>query len=192
MRLDDKDDFGDGCSMTEAAWAIVRTRSRCEDIVERGFLCVGYRAYIPRFRMLTYPHGQKRKPSAVMRPLFAGIVFVQDWRGWPKEPIGQVIGLMPWSLNGSHAALGGADIAILMDRERSGVYEPHAPRPPANGVVIPGMEIGNLVEYELAGQAIAAVIKELSKDGQAKIGAMVFGREITLKVPAGDLRIVSA
>lgn len=178
--------------MTEATWAIIRTRHRCEDIVERGFLWAGYRTYIPRFRMLTYPHGQQRKPAAIMRPLFAGIVFVQDWRGWPKEPISQVIGLMPWSLNGAPAALSGADIAVLMDRERSGVYEPHAPRPPANGVVIPAMEIGDLVEYDLAGQAIAAVLKELSKDGQAKIGAMVFGREITLKVQASDLRLVSA
>jgi hypothetical protein len=175
--------------VSEPAWVIVRSRSRCEDIVERGFRDAGYRAYVPRFRVLTWPHGAQRKPAATMRALFAGLVFVQDWRGWPHERISQVIGLMPWGLNRSPATLSSADIAVLMDRERRGVYEPHAPRPPANGVVIRAdLTIGEQVEYELAGQTIEGVLSELSESGRATIRVAMLGRDVDLPVEAADLR----
>ena len=178
--------------MTEPTWAIVRTRTRCEDIVERGLQAAGYRTYVPRFRVLIYPHGQHRKPAATMRALFSTLVFVQDWRGWPKEPISHVVGLMPWSLNGAHASLSGADIAVLMDRERRSVYEPHAPRPPVNGVVMQHVQVGDQVEYQLAGTAIAAVLTALSPSGRATIQALFLGRETVLEVEASDLRAVSS
>lgn len=173
--------------MTEPTWAIVRTRTRCEDIVERGFLAAGYRAYVPRFRVLTYPHGQQRKPGATMRALFPGLVFVQDWRGWPKEPISHVIGRVPWG--SGHAQLSGADIAILMDRERRGEYEPHAPRPPANGIVTQSIAIGEDVEFTLAGEVVCGVLRDLSENGRATIGALIFGREVPMQVATADLRI---
>lgn len=181
--------------MTEPSWAIVRSRSRCEDIVERGFQAAGYRAYVPRFRVLTYPHGAQRKPSATMRPLFASLVFVQDWRGWPdirQHRISQVIGLMPSSRIGLPATLSGADIAVLMDRERLGKYEPHAPRPPANGVVVAHVHIGDQVEYELAGQLIEGVLQDLSESGRATIRIAMMGREVDVPVQAAELRAVSA
>lgn len=179
--------------MTEAAWAIVRTRSRCEDIVAQGFLNAGYRAYVPRFRVLLWPHGEHRKPIATMRALFAGLVFVQDWRGWPQDRISQVIGLMPSAQAGMPARLSADDIAILMDRERRGVYEPHAPRPPANGIVIPdALTVGDAVEYDLAGTVIEAAISALSPNGRATIRASIFGRETEMKVDAAELRAVSA
>jgi hypothetical protein len=172
--------------MTEPTWAIVRSRTRCEDIVCQGFLNAGYRAYVPRFRVLTYPHGQHRKPAATMRALFAGLVFVQDWRGWPREPISQVIGRLPW--NGGHASLSGADIAVLMDRERQGFYEPHAPRPPANGHVVPHVQVGDQVEYYLAGQLVEGVLRDLSESGRATIRVAMLGREVEMRVDAVDLR----
>lgn len=175
--------------MTEPSWAIVRTRSRCEDIVERGLREAGYRAYVPRFRVLTYPHGMQRKPAATMRPLFSGLVFVQDWRGWPKERISHVVGMMK-SPAGAHATISGSDIAILMDCERLGKYEPHAPRPPANGVVVPHLAVGQQVEYDLFGTAIRAVIDDLSPNGRATIAAIFFDRVTNLDVDVTGLRVV--
>lgn len=178
--------------MNEPAWAIVQSRTRCEDIVERGLQAAGYRTYVPRFRVLTWPHGQRRKPAATMRALFSGLVFVQDWRGWPDRSanrIPQIVGLMKLPGASAHATVGLADIAKLMRQECAGMYDPHAPRPPANGVVTPAIEIGEQVEYDLAGQAIAAVLRELSDDGRATIGALIFGRETRMQVEASDLRI---
>lgn len=180
--------------MNEPAWVIVQTRTRCEDIVAQGFLNAGYRSYVPRQRVLTWPHGQHRKAAATMRAIFSGLVFVQDWRGWPDKrdhPISQVVGLMMAA--GVPAKLSGDDIAILMDRERRGLYEPHAPRPPANGVVLPdALTVGDAVEYDLAGTAIEAVIDELSASGRATIRALIFGRQTKMQVDAAELRTVSA
>lgn len=178
---------------TEPSWAIIRTRIRCEDVVERGLRENGYRAYVPRFRVLIWPHGAKRKPAATMRALFSGLVFAQDWRGWPREPISQVIGLLPSSRNGIPAALSGTDIAVLMDRERLGQYDIYAPRPPANGVVIPdALKIDDAVEYELAGTVIAAVVRDLSPSGRAIIEGLFLGRVARMSVETSELRAVSA
>lgn len=174
--------------MTEPAWAIVRSRTRCEDIVERGLRDAGYRTYVPRFRTLTWPHGTQRKPAATMRALFSGLVFVQDWRGWPKEPISQVIGLMLSPRPGIPCALSGTDIALLMERERLGIYEPHHPRPPANGIVMAHVDIGDAVEFDLAGQAISGILDELSPNGSALIRAAILGRDVQIRVEAADLR----
>ena len=103
--------------MTEPTWAIIQTRTRCEDIVAQGFLNAGYRAYVPRYRVLLKPHGAHRKPVATMRAVFGGLVFVQDWRGWPKERISQVVGLMPGTRSGSYLSLSGDDIATLISLE---------------------------------------------------------------------------
>lgn len=177
--------------VTEPSWVIVRSRTRCEDIVERSFQASGYRSYVPRYRALLTPHGAQRRPVAAMRPLFAGLVFVQDWRGWPKERISQVVGLMPSSRNGVPAVLSGVDIALLMERERSGKYEPHAPRPPANGIVVRAdLQVGEQIEYELAGQIIEGVLRELSEAGQALIRIAMLGRDVDLPVEAADLRAV--
>lgn len=174
--------------MTEASWAIIRSRTRCEDIVAQGFLNAGYRAYVPHFRVLSWPHGAQRKPAATMRALFSGLVFVQDWRGWPKDRISHIIGLMPSPKAGVPAMLSGTDIAILMDRERLGQFELHAPRPPANGFVIPHVAVGEQVEFELAGQMIEGVLRDLSPDGRATISAAMFGGTVDVRVNAADLR----
>lgn len=179
--------------MSEPTWAIVRTRSRCEDIVAQGFLNAGYRAYVPRGRVLLQPHGAQRKPIATMRAVFSGLVFVQDWRGWPKDRIGQVIGLMPGMRSGSHAILSAADIAILMAQECRGGYEIQAPRPPANGIVMPDtMSVGDVVEYDFAGTMIEAALTALSPAGRATIRGAIFGRETNIEVDASELRAVSA
>ena len=179
--------------MTEPTWAIIQTRTRCEDIVAQGFLNAGYRAYVPRYRVLLKPHGAHRKPVATMRAVFGGLVFVQDWRGWPKERISQVVGLMPGTRSGSYLSLSGDDIATLISLECSGFYEPHAPRPPANGIVLPDvLNVGDEAEFQLADEIMRGTIKRLSKAGRATMNACVFGRDIEIEVDAAELRTVSA
>lgn len=179
--------------MTEPTWAIIRARTRCEDIVAQGFLNAGYRAYVPRFRILLTPHGRHRRPTATMRALFAGLVFVQDWRGWPQERISQVIGLMPGARLGAYATLSASDIAVMMGLECSGFYEPQAPRPPANGVVLPdALSVGDEAEFDLAGELVQGTIKRLSKAGRATMTACVFGRDVEVQVDSAELRAVSA
>lgn len=171
--------------MTEAAWAIVRTRHRCEDIVAQGFLNAGYRAYLPRGRVLVLPHGAQRKPAAVMRALFAGLVFVQDWRGWPQERISQVIGLMPGMRSGSYASLVGADIAALMEGERLGEYD--------SGIAPKGdLKLGQKAEIELSGQVIQGGITRLTLSGRATLNACIMGRYTDIEVDTSELRAVSA
>lgn len=183
--------------MTEPTWAIVRTRSRCEDIAAQGFLNAGYRAYVPRYRVLLWPRGASRKPAATMRALFSGLVFVQDWRGWPdrtQNRIAQVIGLVPGMRANEFARISGADVAVLMDRERRGSYEPpEVRRPPANGIVLrDDLEPGDSVGYEWVGLQIEATLDELSPEGAAIIRTWALGREVRLKVDAADLMKISA
>lgn len=171
--------------MTEPSWAIVRTRHRCEDIVAQGFLNAGYRAYLPRGRVLVLPHGLQRKPAAVMRAIFAGLVFVQDWRGWPQERISQVIGLMPGMRSGRYASLCGADIAALMEGERLGEYD--------GGIAPKGdLRVGQKAQIEIFGEVIGGAIKRLTPAGRATLRASVMGREVDIQVDTSELRAVSA
>jgi hypothetical protein len=175
----------------EPAWVIVTTRSMCEDVVERGFWQAGYRAYVARYRRVTQPHGYNRKPAAVMRPVFPGLVFVQDWRGWPPERISHVVGLMS-SSRATTAKLSGQDVAIIMERERTGQFEPNARRPPTNGIIIrDDLNIGDDIEFELSGRAIEAILEGLSEDGMATIRYSFFGRSNTSRIEADVLRVVS-
>lgn len=186
-----------GERMTEPTWAIVRTRSRCEGIAASDLSDAGYRAYVPRLRVVLLPHGRHRKATMTMRALFSGLVFVQDWRGWPERntnPIRQAVGLMPGMRSGSYAALSGQDIAVLMDRERRGLYEANgAKRPPARGIVLrDDLELGERVEYEWIGKIVDATLDELSPDGRAIIRASILGRDVPLKVDAAELMKLSA
>lgn len=175
--------------MISTHWTIVQTRTRCEDVVERGLLNAGYRTYVPRGRVLLAPHGRERKLRAVMRPVFGGLVFVQDWRGWPSETISHVIGLMPGPRSGVPAKLSAADVAVLAARELQGEFDAAAAkRPPARGIVVrDDLEIGADVEFELSGIQIAGVLAELSAEGRAIVEASMFGRVVRHAVNAEAL-----
>lgn len=178
-------------NMTEPTWAIITTRAMCEDIVERGFWQAGYRAYVARYRKVLQPHGRHRTSTATMRPVFQGLVFVQDWRGWPQEKISHVVGRLS-SRSGRHLALNGADVALIMERERAGMFDLHAPRPPANGVVArDDLTIGEAVEFDLSGQTILATLDGLSDAGRATVTYMMLGRSVTSEVDAETLHEVS-
>ena len=177
-----------GDRLTEASWVIVETRAMCEHTVERSLRDAGYRTCVPLARQLRRPHGQDRKAIAIMRPVFSGIVFVQDWRGWPERTVTGVYRLMRGP-RGANATLSGRDIAIIQDRERSGAFETSYPRPPANGIVTrDDLVIGEQVEYEVSDRTILGALEELSEDGMAVVRSLVFGREVRINVAADALR----
>lgn len=176
----------------EPAWAIITTRSMCEDVVERGLWQSGYRAYVPRFRKVIQPHGTQRKPAATMRPVFSGLVFAQDWRGWPTQPISHVIGLMKSTRSGGLAKLSGQDVRFIMDRELAGLFDKMA-RPPSNGTLTrDDLVVGERVEFDLSDNVMQAVLDGLSDDGRATVRSMILGRWVKTEVDADTLRVVSA
>lgn len=167
------------------AWTIVVTKPMQEDIAERSLRQAGYRVYLPRYRKLLLPHGRERKPTTAMRPLFSGLLFAQDWRGWPTTPVQGTIGLMQ-AYPGT-AKLSDIDVRIIMDRERSCEFD-EVSRPNGGGPVIrDDIEIGAEVEIEAFGSRILGVLDDLSDNGKAVVSAMVFGRSVRMTVDASAL-----
>lgn len=177
--------------MTEPLWVIATVRTMSEDIVERAFLFEGYRTYVPRYRCMLAPHGARRSATATMRPLLPGIVFVQDWRGWPKRAISGIVGLMRRGQTRNPATLSGTDIATIQQRERQGAFD-RGLRPPAAGVLLrDDLAIGERIECEIAGQEIAGILNDLTPNGKATITAIIMGRETVIHgVEAAELRAV--
>lgn len=176
--------------MTAPAWTIVMTKSMHEEIAERSLRQAGYRVYLPRYRKLISPHGRQRKPTTAMRPLFSGLLFVQDWRGWPEVPITGTTGLMQASPG--VAKLSDHDITLIMGRERACEFD-DVRRPQGSGLIIrDDIEPGDDVEIEAFGARILGVLDELSENGKAIVSAMVFGRSVRMEVDAAALELVSS
>jgi len=166
-------------------WVVVVTKPAAEEAAERSLRHAGYRVYLPRYRRPMWPHGETRRPTYVMRPVFERLVFVQDWRGWPKVSITGAIGLMP-SRPGI-AKLSDADIATIMERERSGDFDmvgPLGDGSHARGDLAPG----DLVEFAEYGAKIMGVLEELSPNGKAVVWAMIFNRVVRTEVEAAGLQ----
>lgn len=171
---------------TEPAWAIVRTLPQAEEIAERSLRQVGYRAYLPRYRKLLLPHGRDRKPATALRPLFVGIIFAQDWRGWPTHTVTGTSGLL--KIAGNTAKLTNADIDIMQAKERACEFD-DIKRPPSGGVVIrDDIHVGDDCEIEMFGQRVMAVLDELSDDGKAVLRATIMCREVRTEVDADSIR----
>lgn len=176
--------------MTEPSWAIVRTLPQAEEAAERSLRQVGYRAYLPRYRKLLLPHGRDRKPATVLRPLFAGIVFAQDWRGWPQQSVTGTNGLL--KVAGNTAKLAAADVDIMRRKEWDCEFD-DIKRPPSGGVVIrDDIKPGDDCEVEMFGQRVMAVLDELSEDGKAVLRVAILGREVRTEVAAEAIHAVSA
>ena len=167
-------------------WVIVVTKPSAEEAAERSLRQAGYRAYLPRYRKVLLPHGVNRRPDHTMRPLFERLVFVQDWRGWPKNSIAGALGLMQ-SHRGTAKLLDG-DVAIIMERERAGDFDMTGPR--GDGSHIRGDLVpGDHVEFETAfGTKIMGVLEELSPNGKAVVWSMIFDRMVRTEVGTGVLR----
>lgn len=164
-------------------WVIVLTKSTAEEAVERSLRQVGYRVYVPRYRKVLLPHGSQRRPDQMMRPLFPGLVFAQDWRGWPDVSIVGATGLMQSRLAGvSH--LGDPDVALIMERERAGDFDMAGPRG-NGGAQRRDLAIGDHVEFEVAfGTKIMGILEELTPQGKAVVSTMIFGRIVRTEARA--------
>lgn len=176
--------------MTEPTWAIVRTIPQAEEIAERSLRMAGYRAYLPRYRKLILPHGRERRPATAMRPLFAGIVFAQDWRGWPPHiPVG-TNGLL--RVAGNTAKLPDQDIEIMQAKERACGFD-DIKRPPSGGVVIrDDIKPGDECEVEMFGQRVMAVLDEISDAGKAVLWGLILGQRVRITTDADAIHAVSA
>lgn len=176
--------------MSEPTWAIVRTMPQAEEVAERSLRQVGYRVYLPRYRKLLLPHGRDRRPATALRPLFFGILFAQDWRGWPQQSVSGTSGLL--KIAGNAAKLSAADIEIMQAKERACEFD-NIKRPPSGGVVIrDDIKPGDDCEIDMFGQRIMAVLDELSEDGKAMLRVMIFGRAVRTEADANALYAVSS
>ena len=163
-------------------WVVVVTKAAAEDVAERALRQAGYRVYLPRYRRPMWPHGVARRPTILMSPLFSGLVFVQDWRGWPKLSITGATGLM--QAHPGIAKLSDADIALIMQRERAGDFDLVEPRGDGSD-----LRPGDAVEFETSlGAKIMGVLEELSPNGKAIVSAMIFGRLVRTEVGAGSIQ----
>jgi transcription antitermination factor NusG len=171
----------------QPAWVIVQTKPTLEHVAERSLLGAGYRTYVPYYRKMLSPHGRERKPASGMRPLFPSLVFVQDWRGWPQVWIGGITGLMLVRPS-IPARLSDRDIALVMERERSGAFDELLYPRGAGLEIRTDIEIGEQVEIEAHGARILGTLEELSPDGKAIVEMMLFGRLVRASVDPAQIR----
>lgn len=169
------------------SWVIVETRISCEEVVERALRSSGYRVYLPRYRRLIVPHGTQRRSATSMRPLFARLVFCQDWRGWPDPPCSSALALM--KVGPGIARLSDEDLGLVMARERAGEFDDvhYGSTRRIRDDIAPGDE----VEIEVLGRRVLGVLRELSANGKAVVSAMLFDRTVRTEVDAETLRKVS-
>lgn len=180
---------------TSPPWSIVETKCSSEELAERGLRSTGYRVYLPRYRKLLLPHGRTRQSATAMRPLFARLLFVQDWRGWPTQIVAGVVGLMRITAKGPPAKLIDDDIAKMIAKERAGAFD-EVRYPLGHGItayVRDDLEVGDKVEFEMFGERIMGELEELSADGKAVVRAMLLGRETPIRgVDAESLQLVAS
>jgi hypothetical protein len=175
-------------------WTIVEVRAGFERNAQHAFQEAGYRIYAPLYRRELQPHGPNRKSVLVMRRVFPGLLFAQDWRGWPDQrqhQIAGVIRLMPWM--GGVAKLSDEDVAKMMLKERTCDID-DIRRPPTNGAFVrDDIEKGDSVEMELHGHRIAGILEDLSEDGKSKISAYFMGAQRLFRdIDADVLKKVTA
>jgi Transcription termination factor nusG len=177
--------------MVMPTWVIVETKSSAEELAERSLRQAGYRVYLPRFRKLLSPHGRERRQASVMRPLFARVLFAQDWRGWPDIPVSGTVGLMHVRPQ-MPAKLFDRDVALIMERERSGDFDEINQARGSGLFIRSDIEPGEEVEFNAFGRRVLGVLDELTEDGKALVSALLFGSEVRTSVDADAIRRVGA
>ncbi len=162
-------------------WTIIQTKAAAEEIAERSLQQHGYRVYLPRFRKLLSPHGRERRQAMVMRPLFPGVLFAQDWRGWPISPVVGVAGLM-LARPGVPARLAEADVELIMLRERAGDFDEVWGSGQRTD-----LRPGDQVQVDINGSQVLAVLEHLSGQGRAVVKMLLFGNLVTTELAASSL-----
>lgn len=146
------------------------------------------RNYAPYYRRIV--HTRDGRPETRLTPVFSGILFVQDWRGWPKYTIRRNRGLMRRG-NGNIATISDDDIWVIMRKEREMKYDEVRFRLGGKAVVRDDIEVGDRVTFDRLGQRVEGVLAEaLSPNGLAVVRALFFGRETRTTVPAAELVLV--
>lgn len=175
---------------TDTSWMIMQ--SAAVERTETDARRVGYRVYVPRYRKLISPHGADRRSAVTIRPVFDGVLFVQDWRGWPKQTIGGEPRLMRAHRKGDYAKLSAGDIELMMRKEIAREYDDVKyaigdGRP----VLRDDLTIGGQVSFERFGDRVVGVLEELSENGMAFVRAHFLGREIKIAIAARELDAVA-
>ncbi|HLX18440.1 MAG TPA: transcription termination/antitermination NusG family protein [Bradyrhizobium sp.] len=163
------------------SWVVVITKPAAEEIAERDLRRAGYRVYLPRYRKLLSPHGRDRRPVTSMRPLFTGYLFAEDWRGWPRETVHGVEGLLHRSGSSRHALFSGADIQAIRDRESS-FDEMRYAAGQGRAMIREDVSVGDVMTVDIGSIPMQAVLRELSADGRALVEVMIFGRVTPMRV----------
>lgn len=170
-------------------WVIVETKPSAEELAERSLRTAGYRVYLPRFRKLLSPHGRDRRQVTSMRPLFARVLFAQDWQGWPELPISGTVGLMHLRPQ-VPARLSDEDVQIIMLRERACEFD-EVKQPRGSGLGIrTDIEAGDDIEFEAFGRRVMGVLEELTLGGKALVSALLFSGPVRTTVDAHSIRRV--
>ena len=167
-------------------WVVIVTKSSAEEVAERSLRGCGYRVYLPRYRKRLSPHGDRRRPVGSMRPLFPGILFVQDWRGWPRMGVEGSDHLM-MVRGGVPAQLCDEDVAKLMARERALEFD--EVEPAGSSPVPQDIEPGDEIAIDFGSQ-ILATLQELTPSGRAIIQACFFNRTVPGTVDARTIHKV--
>jgi hypothetical protein len=164
-----------------ASWVAIVTKPSSEEVAECDLRRVGYRVYLPRYRKLLSPHGRDRKPQTAMRPLFTGYLFAEDWRGWPRETVHGVEGLLRRAGSQRNALFSDADVALIRDRERS-FDEVRYAAGEGGALIRDDVQVGDSVGVDVGSVPMQAVLRELSTDGRALVEVMIFGRVTAMRV----------
>ena len=172
-------------------WTVLETKSMAEEVAERSLRQSGYRTFLPRYRRVLRPHGRLRQTTSALRPLFPGLLFVADWRGWPDVPISGTVGLI-MVRPGVPAKLPDVDIALIMERERAGEFDEVQYARGSGLVIRSDITPGDAVDIEIFGTRVMGVLEELTAAGKAVVHAMVFGREVRTEVDADALQKAQA
>jgi len=174
---------------TQPDWVVAL--SSAPETTERDFRKAGYRVHLVRYRKLLNPHGLQRRPASIMVPLLRNVVFVQDWRAWPRHVV--IAGnprLMPSYRGSTPAKLSDADMQFLIAKERSGVFDDiKYPVGPGMGAIIrEDIPLGTNVEFDWLGKRVMGEIQGMTDAGKALI-ATFFGR---IEVDADTLQLAAS
>lgn len=152
-----------------APWVIIVSQS--PDQSERDFRRAGYRTHITRYRRMLSPHGVDRRCVTAMRSLFPGLVFVQDWRGWPRHSISGEPRLMPNAAGGGAPAhLGDDDMMRLICDEWKGDFDDIKwPFGDGKPIVRQDLVVGMELVGEKLGMRIVGTLAKLSRAGKATL-----------------------
>jgi len=178
-----------GTEEQQPDWVVVLTSA--PETTERDLRRAGYRVHLVRYRKLLNPHGYQRKPASIMVPLLKNVVFVQDWRAWPKHVIvGGDPRLMPAYRGAASARLSDADMQFLIGRERAGEFDDiKYPIGPGMGAIIKDdIPVGTNVEFDWLGRRVIGALEGMTTAGKALI-ATFFGR---IEIEADELQVVAS